>query len=89
MTQTQETAIEFVEFRVRKVERYIVTRYEHNGRSGGVATIGEYASEDTAMAVGYALCKAEHERSGEPIGSMKFIYPETPTSFTVSHMVVG
>jgi hypothetical protein len=67
-----------VEYRVRPVTRYIVTRYEGDDRGGCSAPIGEYASEETAYAVGYAMCKKEHNDSGEPLDSMSFIYPEPP-----------
>jgi hypothetical protein len=67
-----------VEYRVRPVTRFIVTRYEEDGRGAGSAPIGEYANEDTAYAVGYAMCKQEHDKSGEPVDSMSFIYPKHP-----------
>lgn len=65
-----------VEYRVKRVERYIVTRFEGaDHRSGSVAQRGFYETPQVAYEVAYALCKAEHERSGEEPGSMNFIYP--------------
>lgn len=78
-----------VEYRVRPVTRYIVTRYEnetftteyygqvgHGMSAGSLQERGEYANADVAHEVAYALCKAEHDASGEPIDSMNFIYPK-------------
>lgn len=72
--------IEKVEYRVRETTRYFVTRYDEGdeGRSGSSSTFGEYDNADTAFAVGYALCKAEHERLGWPIGDERIQYPQHP-----------
>jgi hypothetical protein len=71
---------ELIEYRVRDVSRYIVTRYQTGpqGQPGIVSTIGEYASPDTAYEVGYALCKAEHDRLGWPIADERIQYPRHP-----------
>lgn len=37
---------------------------------------GSYDSPDTAHAVAYALCAEEHRKSGEPLDSPAFVYPE-------------
>lgn len=81
-----------VEYRVRPVIRYIVTRY-HEGvvefegkepcQTAGLETRGEYDNGEVAYQVAYALCKAEHDKSGEPIGSENFIYPSIPEGVTV------
>lgn len=69
-----------VEYRVRPVTRYIVTRYERTesaGVSGGcVQQRGEYDNAETAYEVGYALCKAEHERLGWPPADERIQYPK-------------
>lgn len=76
-----------VEYRVREVKRFIVTRYEHEvfdsgmetGSTGSQQLTGEYPNWDTAYAVGYALCKAEHDRLGYGVGDVRIQYPvETP-----------
>lgn len=67
-----------VQYRVRPVTKFIVTRSEQGDNCGGVETRGQYENEEVAFQVACALCKAEHDKSGEPIGSMNFIYPETP-----------
>ena len=67
------------EYKIRVVNRYIVTRYheEDNGLAS-CSTKGEYDNADMAYEVGYALAKEEHERLGYPIGDMRIIYPEHP-----------
>ena len=66
-----------IEYRVRPVTRYIVTRFEENdaGTSGGCRECGEYDNMETAYAVGTALCKVEHEKLGYPLGDERIIYP--------------
>jgi hypothetical protein len=55
------TDITKLEYRVRKVERYIVTRYEERGPTGSVSERGEFANPDQAWETAYALCKIEHD----------------------------
>lgn len=71
-----------VEYRVRPITRYIVTRYaqtieiDPSGACGSESsTRGTYDNAEIAHEVAYALCKAEHDASGEELGSMNFIYP--------------
>ena len=65
-----------VEYRVRPVTRYIVTRY-HEDEVGlaGCDFKGEYGSEEVAYEVGYALAKEEHQRLGYPPGDERIKYP--------------
>jgi hypothetical protein len=74
-----------IEYRVRPVTRYVVTRYEQEydptGRcesSGRSTQHGEFDNAETAYAVGYALCKAEHDRLGYPPGDERISYPKDP-----------
>lgn len=70
-----------IEYRVRPVTRYIVTRYEEkddNRQTASVSTLGEYENENVAYEVGYALCRAEHERLGYPPGDERINYPQRP-----------
>jgi hypothetical protein len=75
-----------IEYRVREITRYIVTRYETSGPddegkgSGSVTTVGEYANADMAYEVGYAVCKAEHDRLGFPIDDARIQYPRHPNA---------
>lgn len=64
-----------VEYRVRPVTRYIVTRYHSEGSLSGCETKGEYDSPEVAYQVGYALAKEEHHRLGYPIGDERIQYP--------------
>jgi hypothetical protein len=71
--------MEKIEYRVRPVTRFVVTRYHDTATSaGGVETLGEYDNHEVAYQVGYALCKAEHDRLGYPPGDMRIMYPQTP-----------
>ena len=73
-----------IEYRVRPVTRFIVTRYETerpvDGRAsnGSSTQHGEFDNEDTAYAVGYALAKAESDRLGLPPGDMAVMFPPMP-----------
>lgn len=64
-----------VEYRVRPVTRYIVTRFHSDAQSGGCETKGEFDSADAAYQVGYALAKDEHQRLGYPVGDERIKYP--------------
>jgi hypothetical protein len=75
--EKQASKIIKVEYRIRKIERYAVTRWQE-GEICGVETKGEYANPDVAFEVGYALCKAEHERMGWLPGDDRIRYPEHP-----------
>lgn len=67
-----------VEYRVKEIKRYVVTRYHEDDVSklAGVESKGEYDNYQIAYEVGYALAKAEHDRLGYPIDDMRIIYPE-------------
>ena len=68
---------EFIEYRVRPVTRFVVTRYD--ALTSVVPTSvhhGEFDNFETAHAVGYALAKAEHDRLGYPLGDMRIRYPD-------------
>jgi hypothetical protein len=71
-----------VEYKVRPVTRFVVTRFyadsDPSGCGVGSSVCGEFDNADVAYEVGYALCKAEHERLGLPIASMDIIYPQHP-----------
>lgn len=72
-----------IEYRVRKVERYVVTRwysadYETGGGEGGCEQRGEFDHADTAYEVAYALARQEHQQHGWPLGDERIKYPEHP-----------
>ena len=85
--QTNEN--EKVEYQVRAVTRYVVTRWESaehvsaDGRrfySGGSECFGEFDSEMMAYNVASALCAAEHKTLGWPQGDGRIKYPEHPSA---------
>jgi hypothetical protein len=87
---------ELIEFRVRPVTRYIVTRFENDGNGAcGGSGHGEFDNYETAHAVAYALCKADHERKGWPLDDDRIQYPKLEierlsvagTDYTALHAV--
>lgn len=69
-----------IEYRVRPVTRYIVTRFHRNATNtvGGSVGKGEFDNPETAYAVAYALAREEHERLGYPPGDDRIQYPAPP-----------
>lgn len=67
-----------IEYRVRPVTRYVVTRFEGDNDSpgGSSATTGEFDNPEVAYEVGYALAKAEHQQLGWPTGDERLVYPQ-------------
>ncbi len=65
-----------IEYRVRTVERFIVTRHESGEYASGVTTKGEFDNYEIAHEVAYALCRDEHERLGWPLDDARIKYPE-------------
>lgn len=64
-----------VEYKVRPITRYVVTRYHEIEHGAGSETKGEYDNPSVAHEVAYALCKAEHEHLGWPVADMRIHYP--------------
>lgn len=79
-----------VEYRVRPITRYVVTRFEESepdseGRaSASCSQKGIYENGEVAYQVAYALCKAEHDASGEPAESVNFSYPALPDGVSIA-----
>lgn len=67
---------ELIEYKVRPVTRYVVTKFERNGDMQGSSQCGTFDTYDTAYAVGYALAKADHEKMGWPVDDMRIQYPQ-------------
>ena len=71
-----------IEYRVRPVQRYVVTRYHEQADNtgqvcgAGCETRGEFTNEEQANSVAYALCKLEHIQQGWPPGDERILYPE-------------
>lgn len=72
-----------IEYKVRPVTRFMVTRYETSGPSpdgrdtAGSEQKGIYETAEVAYEVAYAICKAEHDRLGFPPGDERIQYPPT------------
>lgn len=64
-----------IEYRVKPVTRYIITRFARDGTGAGVSTMGEYDNGNLAYQVAYALCSDEHKRLGLPVGDERISYP--------------
>jgi hypothetical protein len=72
-----------IEYRVRPVTRYIVTRFESGDTHVGSTQHGEFDNGEIAYHVAYALCRAEHEKAGTPPGDENFQYPRIPDGVSV------
>jgi hypothetical protein len=79
-----------IEYKVRPVTRYIVTRFECKeaedgsfGNQGASTQHGVFDSGAVAYEVAYALCRREHELSGQPIDSVNYRYPNIPEGVSV------
>jgi hypothetical protein len=73
--------MEKIEYRVRPVTRYVVTRYheKNDGKSGecaGSEPKGEFDNPHIAYDVAYALAKDEHYRLGWVVGDERIKYPD-------------
>lgn len=69
-----------IEYRVKRVERFIVTRYEESASqmTGSARQIGkEFDNFETAYEVGYALARGEQERLGILPGDDGVIFPSS------------
>ncbi len=64
-----------IEYRVRPVTRYVVTRWYDLGNARGCEPKGEFDSPGIAHEVAYALAKDEHGRLGWPPGDERIQYP--------------
>ena len=69
--------MKIIEYKVRPVTRYIVTRYESEENSGASSTCGEFAQESLALQVGFALAKNDLDRYGFD-GRAKIAFPDFP-----------
>ena len=73
---------EIIEYKVRPVIRWAVTRYHSyeilNGKGGGAGSDGkgEFDRFETAKDVGYALCSQEHQALGWPPADNRIRYPK-------------
>lgn len=67
-----------IEYKVRPIARFVVTRFEQEDDGQGTAAagrsqmLGEYESHDTAYEVAYALAKTEYDK----YPAEHFFFPE-------------
>lgn len=67
-----------IEYRIRRVERFIVTRHEdsESQTTGSVRQMGrEFDNFETAYEVGYALARQDQEKLGLMPGDDGVIFP--------------
>jgi hypothetical protein len=75
---------DLIEYRVRPVTRYTVTRYERvavgdeKAQNSAICGRGEYDNAEVAYEIAYALARADHERKGYPIDDPRIQYPRHP-----------
>jgi len=73
-----------IEYRVRTLERFLVTRFEREDdgpkQGAGSSQVGIYENGQTAYEVAYALARAEAERQGWSPFDERIIYPQHPNS---------
>lgn len=60
-----------IEYKIREVTRYIVTRFENSSKE-----VGEFDNKEQAYEVGNAMAFAERERLGWPPGDERMIFPD-------------
>lgn len=70
-----------VEYRVRPITRYVVTRYFEDESRSGSDPKGEFDNSLIAYEVAYALCKDEHQRLGWPPGDERIQYPDPAVQY--------
>lgn len=82
---TDDREDEIIQYKVRPVIRWAVTRYHSyshtNGKGGGAGSEGkgEFDSFNTAKDVGYALCSQEHKALGWALDDNRIQYPKDDT----------
>jgi len=71
-----------IEYRVRPVTRYIVTRFESEDRMGASSSCGEFDREDEALRVGFAAAKMDQEHYRFDHNQAEVIFPDLPEGWT-------
>lgn len=72
-----------IEYRVRPVTRYQVTRYYADGTSGCCESKGMFDNGEVAYQVAYALAKDEAERLKLLPGDERIVFPNIPADVSV------
>ena len=66
---------DLIEYRIRPVTRFIVTRFEMTAGNGVSKTLGEFENADLAHQAGHALAFSEREALGWPPGDDRIQFP--------------
>lgn len=69
--------MKIIEYKIRPVTRYIVTRFEGEGNAGSSTSCGQFDQEEAALRVGFALAKNDLHHYADS-GAAKVSFPETP-----------
>ena len=72
---------DFIEYRVREVPRFILTRFESTDGNGVSKVVAEFANADEAREVGHALAFKEREALDWPPGDDRIRFPTAEPSF--------
>lgn len=71
---------DLIEYKVRKVTRFIVTRFcdmpNDHMNARGTKFMGEFGNQEQAYEVGYALAFKEREDLGWPPGDERMQFPQ-------------
>lgn len=67
-----------VEYRVKPVTRYIITRNYQDDNGSETTQRGEYDNPHIAWECAYGMCKIDHEHLGYPAEDERIQYPRLP-----------
>lgn len=65
-----------IEYRVRPVTRFIVTRYYRESGTGSSEQKGVFEDPDVAYDAAYSMCRVEHESHGWALEDERIQYPK-------------
>lgn len=71
-----------IEYRVRPVTRFVVTRFESDGGMASSTSCGEFDREEAALRVGFAAAKMDQEEFRFDHNRAKVIFPDMPENWS-------
>lgn len=74
---------DLIEYRVREIKRFIVTRYEQTAGNGVSSVAGEFDNSESAYRSAYAMAFAEREEAGLPPGDPSIQFPATSPAYPI------
>lgn len=80
LRRQKETEMKVIEYKVRPVTRYIVTRFEDEDNLGSSTSCGEFDQEEAALRVGFALARNDLDHYGFG-GKAKVSFPDAPADW--------